>query len=401
MRCTLKVSRNQAIPAKKKIIWVSSLILDIHLHKTSRIEILRALAKRGHEVFLVAMSSSKKKDCEFTDVHVTSIPLRYVPFFSPAVYTLLLLLYLPLSFLQLRPDFVIVEPDATVLSVTPALLFPRSKKPKIILDVRSTPVGIYGIGGYLKTQFFNIAINTAKKFFQGITIITPLMKKEVCENYGVNSKFVGVWTSGVSTIAFNPENCSGTEMRKKFQLEGKFIILHHGVFGKERGIIETIKAFEILKNRYPDLVLFLLGRGDINLKDIIDELGLQNMVIVHDTVSYTEVRNYIAMCDVGIVPLPNLSDWRYQCPLNLLEYLAMKKAVIATDIPANREVLKESECGIYASSANPVAIANAIAYTYNKRSKLREWGTYGRALIEERYTWEKVAEDLESYLLEL
>jgi len=377
------------------------LILDIHLHKTSRIEILRALAKRGHEVFLVAAYSSKKKEIELTDVPVISIPLRYVPFFSTGAYVLLLFLYLPLFFLHLKPDFVILEPDATILSIVPTLLFPRLKKPKIVLDIRSTPVGISGIGGYLKTLFFTIALNTAKKFFQGITIITPLMKKEVCENYDINSRFVGVWTSGVSTIAFNPENCSETEMRKKFQLEGKFVVLHHGVFGKKRGIIETIKAIEILKNAYPYLVLFLLGRGDINLKDIIKELDLQNMVIVHDTVDYAEVRKYIAMCDVGIVPLPNLSDWRYQCPLNLLEYLAMKKVAIATDIPANRGILRESKCGIYASSANPVAIANAIAYAYNKRSKLREWGTYGRALIEERYSWEKVAENLENYLLEL
>jgi len=375
--------------------------LDIHLHKTSRIEILRALAKRGHEVFLVATYSSKKKEFELTDVHAISIPLRYVPFFSTGAYVLLLFLYLPLSFLYLKPDFVIVEPDATILSIAPTLLFPRSKKPKIVLDIRSTPVGIFGIGGYLKTLFFNIALNTAKKFFQGITIITPLMKKEICENYDINSRFVGVWTSGVSTIAFNPENCPGTEMRKKFHLEGKFVIFYHGVFGKERGIIKTIKAIEILKNRYPDLVLFLLGRGGLNLKDIIRELDLQNMVIVHDTVSYVEVRKYIAMCNVGIVPLPNLSDWRYQCPLNLLEYLAMKKAVIATDIPANREVLRESKCGIYASSANPREIAEAIVYAYNNRGMLRKWGAYGRMIVEERYSWMKVAEDFEAYLLQL
>jgi len=398
------MSRNQKSPQKGKIVWISSLILDIHLHKTSRIEILRALAKRGHEVFLVATYSSKKRELELTDVPVISVPLRYVPFFSTCAYVLLLLLYLPLFFLRLKPDFVIVEPDATILSIAPILLFPRSKRPKIVLDIRSTPVGIFGIGGYLKTLFFNVALNTAKKFFQGITIITPLMKKEICENYDINSRFVGVWTSGVSTIAFDPENCPGTEMRKKFHLEGKFVILYHGVFGSARvgrGIIETIKAIEILKNMYPDLVLFLLGRGVLNLKDIIRELDLQNMVIVHDAVSYPEVRKYMAMCDVGIVPLPNLSDWRYQSPLNLLECLAMKKAVIATDIPANREILRESKCGIYASSANPEEIAKAIAYAYENRTELRNWGAFGRIIVEKGYSWEKVAENLETYLLKL
>jgi len=264
-------------------------------------------------------------------------------------------------------------------------------------------VGIIGISGYFKTLFFNIALYAAKKFFQGITIITPLMKKEVCQNYDINSRFVGVWTSGVSTTTFRPEIYPGTEMRKKFGLKDKFVIFHHGVFAEERGIIETIKAIETLRSRYPNFVLFLLGKRwhAFNPESIIRKLDIQDMVIVHDSVSYIEVPNYIAMCDVGIVPLPSLSDWRHQCPLNLLEYLAMKKVVIATDIPANREVLGKSECGIYASTADPKEIAAAIVYAYNNKRMLRKWGDYGRMIVEKRYSWDKVADDFEAYLLQL
>lgn len=397
------MSRSQTSSQKKKIVWISSLILDIHLHKTSRIEILRGLAKRGHEVFLVASYSSQRSLHELTDVCMISIPLRYVPFLSTIAYVLLLSIYLPFFFLYMKPDFVIVEPHVAILGLTPTLLFLRSKRPKIVLDIRSTPVGIFGIGGYFKTLLFNIAIYTAKKFFQGITIITPLMKKEVCENYNINSRFVGVWTSGVSTTTFTPEIYPGTEIRKKFGLMDKFVIFHHGVFGKERGITETVKAVETLKGRYPNLVLFLLGRSwrAFNPENVIRELGVQNMVIVHDSVSYVEVPKYIAMCDVGIVPLPSLSDWRHQCPLNLLEYLAMKKVVIATDIPANREVLGKSKCGIYASTADPKEIAAAIVYAYNNKGMLRKWGDYGRMIVEKRYSWDKVADDFEAYLLQL
>ena len=106
------------------------------------------------------------------------------------------------------------------------------------------------------------------------------------------------------------------------------------------------------------------------------------------------------MCDVGIVPLPDLPDWRSQCPLNLLEYLAMGKVVIATDIPANRKVIGKSKCGIYVSSADPREIAKAIMYAYDNKDELKEWGSYGRAIINAKYSWKKVAEDFENYLLE-
>lgn len=397
------MQRSQTGQQKKKIVWISPLILDVHLHKTTQIEILQALTRRGHKVFLFASYSSKKSLHELLDVPATLIPLRHVPFFSTFSYIVILLLYLPFFFIRWKPDFVIVEPGPVTFSVAPMLLLPRSKRPKIVLDVRSGPVGKRRIS---TAVCFDIALFKAKKFFQRITTITPLSKKKLCEKYNISSRFVDVWTSGVSITAFNPENCSGTEMKKKLGLENKFVILYHGSFGTpnaQRGIIETIKAIGLLKGRYPNLVLFLLGNGGYGpkLKELIRQLGIRNMIVIHNPVSYVEVPKYIAMCDVGIIPLPNFSYWRHQCPLNLLECLAIKKVVIATDIPANREVLGKCKCGIYASSADPKEIATAIVYAYNNKKMLRKWGAYGRMIVENRYSWDKMAEDLEAYLLQL
>ena len=81
------------------------------------------------------------------------------------------------------------------------------------------------------------------------------MRKEVCDKFHINSKTVGVWTSGVSTTLFDPEKNDekGTELRKKFGLTDNFVIFHHGNFGFKRGIVECIESVEIIKrkqNRY-------------------------------------------------------------------------------------------------------------------------------------------------------
>jgi glycosyltransferase involved in cell wall biosynthesis len=157
----------------------------------------------------------------------------------------------------------------------------------------------------------------------------------------------------------------------------------------------------IVRRAYPDVVLFLLGAGPIvpGLKELIQKEKLQDNVIVHDPVDYAEVPKHIAMCDVGIIPLPDLAYWRFQCPLKLLEYLAMKKVVIATDIPAHRSIIGKEKCGIYISSAKPMEIAKSIMYAYHNREQLEEWGKTGRKIIKQKYTWEKVAKNLENYLL--
>lgn len=385
----------------KKILWISNLILDISLHKTSQIEILRALARRGHRVFLVASYSSKKMD-ELEDVNLITVPLKHLKPLSTVAYVVILLLYMPFFLLRLNPDIIIIEPNATIFSLVPSLLLPRTEKTKFVLDIRSTPTCIFGLSGYLNLIVFNIALYITKKFFQGITIITNLMKKEVSEEYNINPEHIGVWTSGVSPEAFRSEKYCKADLRKKLNLEDRFVVFYHGnLLEKNRGIEETVRAIKILKKKYPKILLFLLGNADHRLKNQILKLGVQDRVILHESVNYEEVPKYVAACDVGIIPLKNLPVWRYQCPLKLLEYLAMKKVVTATDIPAHREILGKSKCVIYISSADPKEIAEAICYAYDNRKFLTRWGTNGREIIEEKYTWDKVAGDLENYILHL
>jgi len=398
---------------RKKIVWVSLLFMDKSLYKTTQIEILTHLARRGHEAILIALYSEEKYKSESSDLHVITVPLRNIPIITNVIFNLILLFFLPFYVLYLKPDFIIVEPqDATAFSMISLLLFPKSKRPKIILDARTShfqeKLRTSSVRAYINDLTFFGSFHLAKKFFDGITTITPMMKEDFCAKLKIIPKSVGVWTSGVNTKLFNPQKLAkkGKKLRIGLDLADKFIVFYHGDFGSDnspsRGIIETIKSIEILKDKINNLVLFLLGRSQLTpmIKKMIKKSGMQNKVIIHDPVDYENVPQYIAMCDVGIIPLPDLPEWRYQCPLKLLEYLAMGKVVIATDIPMNRYVIGKCKCGIYISRVNPEEIAKAITYAHNHIRKLRQWGSYGRAIVSKSYTWEKVAKDLEDYLLQ-
>jgi len=389
----------------KKIVWVSFLILDLWLHKTSRIEIMEHLAKRGYTVHLIAVRSRKECKLRNSSIHVVSIPLRYIPIFSPILFVGVLLVFLPYYIISLRPDFIVTEPNISIFGLMWVPLLSRFRRFKVVLDIRSTPVETVGLRGCLQTFCFDASIFIAEKLFDGITIITTLMRKEICNKFRIDSKIVGVWTSGVSPTLFDPEKIDkeGIELRKKFGLTGKFVIFHHGNFGFKRGIIETIESFKILKNSYHDLVLFLLGTGPAlpEMEKVIEEDGIQDRVLIHSPVDYADVPKYVAMCDIGIVPLPDLPDWRHQCPLKLLEYLSMKKVVVITDIPAHREVVGKSKCGIYISTVDAMEIARAITYAYKNKERLKQTGSCGRAIVNRKYSWKKVAEAFDNYLTRL
>jgi glycosyltransferase involved in cell wall biosynthesis len=233
------------------------------------------------------------------------------------------------------------------------------------------------------------------------------MKKEICNRFHIDPEWVGVWSSGVSADLFSYEQYAhdGMDLREKFGLTEGFIVFYHGGFSQARGLMDAIGAMSLVKTRYPDLVLFLLGTGSAEtveeMRKAIMESGLQDRVVLHGAVDYKEVPKYIAMSDVGIVPLLDLPQWRNQCPLKLLEYLAMKRVVIISDIPCHREIIGTDKCGIYMSSISPAGIASSIAYAHENRDKLKDWGANGQVIVMNKYTWEKIARNLEDYLIRM
>lgn len=390
----------------KRILWINPIMLNDGLHKTDFLEILMALAKRGYNICLVAINPGSSKRKLFHDrdskIRVISLPLRNAPVITQIMFATLLAFLLPIYIINFKPKFVIARPHLSVLSLMPAFFLSRPKNVEFILDIRSTPVETMGFRGFLQRFWFAPSILMAKRLFKGMTIISPLMRREVSSSFHLDSDKIGIWTSGVSTDLFNPQNCisESIELKRKLGLSGKFVVFYHGVFTATRGLTETLKAVKTLKRQNLEIVFFLLGTGPMTpiLKGLIDKEGLQGNAIIHEPVDHREVPKFIGISNVCIIPLPNHPFWRFQSPLKLLEYLAMNKVVIATDIPAHRSIIDEEKCGIYIQSTKPVEIARSIVYAYNNKERLADWGRSGRKIIMKKYSWEKVAKDLEDYL---
>jgi glycosyltransferase involved in cell wall biosynthesis len=311
--------------------------------------------------------------------------------------------FVPLYSLAKKPDSVIVTPGAFVIPVTIwAKVLAKPLRIKFVLDIRSTPVEVVSRRARLILLFFNISVLLARKALDGITVITEAMRLEISRKFDLDQRKVGLWTCGVSTELFNAANFpdAPVRLRRDLRLEGKLVILYHGVFGLKRGIIESVKAMSAVSG---DVVLFLLGDGAAlpAIMETIKQGGLADRVVVHKPVKYEDVPKYVAMCDVGLVPLPDMPDWRNQNPLSLLECLAMGKPVILTDIPANRSVVGNDRCGIYVPSATPTNFAKAMQYCNNHREALNRWGSSGRTLVQNKYTWTHVAKCLDDYLTSL
>jgi glycosyltransferase involved in cell wall biosynthesis len=388
---------------RTSLLWISFTRFGVDLHSNSVLNIASEIQELGNDVSLIAVQSKDNLQYREGQLRLISIPLKGHQSITPIIFTTYLSLVLPIYIAYYKIEVIVIEPFIDVFCIIPQLIISKFKKLKIILDIRTVPVETVGFRGFLRHFWFNISINLAKHFFDGITIITPLMRKDICSSFKIDPKTVGTWSSGVDTKLFDPAKSfnEGKELKKRLGLSNKFIVFYHGVLTATRGLEITIESINSLKKKYPDVVLLLLGAGPIEsrLKSLINSKQLQNNVVIHGPVDQLDVPKFISMSDVCIVPLPNHPYWRSQSPLKLLEYLSMEKIVILSDIPAHRLIIGEAQCGIFLSSVTSEEISKTIEYVYLNHDSLREYSKMGRQIVEKEFTWPKIALELENYVL--
>lgn len=361
------------------------------------------LADRGFDVELCAIRSKERYSTD--DLKVCCIPLRYAPPLHLIFFSVIMFLFLPIYVLVKKPRFIVTDPGPWILAFLWKPVLSKCMHVKAILDIRSTPVEVYGWQMAVKNLFFRISILIANRMFDGITVVTSLMRDDIAKSFQIDPYEIGVLPNGVSAN-FDPAKyaAEGRLLRRKFGLTNAFVVLYHGAVSSNRGLIESARSIEMLdRGKYDDVVLFILGSGPAlsKIRRLVDERGIHGRVVFHDPVHYNQVPKYIAMADVGLVPLPNHPDWVHQCPLNLLEYLAMEKPVIITDISCNRWIVGKNKCGTYVKDADPKEFAKAISYLHDNRKMLKQWGAHGKSIVERKFNWNMIAEGFEKYLVSL
>jgi len=358
----------------------------------------KCLLKKGHLVYLIVPYSGNGHDFGLGKniVYLPTMPWRglYSLGFSLTVFP-----YLIAVTLLDTPNIILLGQKA-FFPLVPFMALSKLRliKTKFVLDIRSIPVEIHHPIDRIKEQIYKAVLLLANFFLDGVTVISPLMQKQICDEYNINKNNVGIWSSGVSLETFNFEAID--PISEPHFCNKELIVMYHGVLSQSRGLQEAVKAIKLLESKYPDIVFLVLGDGKAKdeLESLIKELNLENNVFLHKSVPYDDVPKYIASCDIGILPFPNLNWWRVSSPLKLMEYLAMGKSVIVTDIEAHREALNNSPGGIFIKSHQPEEIAKGIEKAYHLRNKLRKMGRMGRERVIHKYTWEKQAENLINFL---
>ncbi|PAX09229.1 glycosyltransferase family 4 protein [Sphingomonas lenta] len=102
----------------------------------------------------------------------------------------------------------------------------------------------------------------------------------------------------------------------------------------------------------------------------------------HDWSEDSEAR-LLSTVDVGVMPLPDRSFERGKCGYKLIQYMASGRAVIASPVGVNAEIV-DGEVGLLATT--PAEWAEAIRMLAADPARTEAMGQAGRRRVEERYS---------------
>jgi glycosyltransferase involved in cell wall biosynthesis len=128
---------------------------------------------------------------------------------------------------------------------------------------------------------------------------------------------------------------------------------------------------------------------------LVRELGLSGRVTITGHVPPRDVARHLSRATMLVLPnTRSVISERYTSPLKLFEYLALGLPIVASDLPAIREILTDGRTALLVPPDDPAALAAALTRLARSPAESAALGAAARALAPE-YTWDKRAERLD------
>jgi len=229
--------------------------------------------------------------------------------------------------------------------------------------------------------------------------VSHFIKRELI-GAGIDDKKITTIHHGIDPRIYKPNIKTDKILKKYPQLKNKRVIFHPARMGLAKGCDVSIKALNIVKQRFPDIILVLAGTkniidwGGTQQKDIaymvnlVKIFGLEKNVLI-DTFSLEEIAELYGVAQVCMYPSSSGEPFG----LTMLESLASGKPMIVTDSGGMPEIIQDGITGYVIPVKDFEILASRIIQLLSDERLRERFGYTGRQIIEKSFTKEIVTRD--------
>jgi glycosyltransferase involved in cell wall biosynthesis len=221
---------------------------------------------------------------------------------------------------------------------------------------------------------------TKKKIWLSVEqFIFPKLKKVFTVNASIAQIYEAKYKVKVNILRNVPRKSTlqfetKANLRKQLNLplNKKIIIMQGSGINVSRGGEEAIEAMQLVENT----LLFIIGAGDAIplLKQMVQDLKLQEKVIFIVKLPYRELLNYTACADAGLtLDKDNNLNYRYSLPNKLFDYFACGLPVIASKLVEIEKIYHQFPFGILVNEVTVKSVADAIQLVDVDGANYKQW----------------------------
>ncbi|MHA1230772.1 MAG: glycosyltransferase family 4 protein [Candidatus Helarchaeota archaeon] len=299
-----------------------------------------------------------------------------------------------------REKFDIIHTLYPLSSLAASIMAEFPKKANVIYELRSPWIYIGETSGYLPRIFRSLSkrivafiekrlMRKVKGFIFITEALYDLYKNKLPKNY----KYT-IIPSGINTNIFSKEKDT-VDLRKKLNLkEDTTIIGYIGSLEKQRELDVLATYFKKALEEIPNIILVFIGEGSgrKRIENIIKNNNLESKIFILPPVSHEKIGNWINAFDICVSHLPDIFIYRPSFPLKILEYAALNKPVIASDMQPHRNFHeKYSKCYLYSDSESFILRIKEVLEAENDQNKFDV----------NEYSWKNLAKQIAEFYKEV
>jgi glycosyltransferase involved in cell wall biosynthesis len=239
---------------------------------------------------------------------------------------------------------------------------------------------------------------------EGYITITAGLAAELTKRFGTRPRLAVVpdgarLTSG-SDLVFQHRADADVEIQ---DLTPKVaVVAYAGHLYAWKGVDTLVEAIA----RVPDVQALIVGGHEkepdlARLREAAHRLGIADRVTFTGLVAPSAVPAWLARADILALPNPpSAISTHATSPLKLFEYMAAGRAIVGSDLPAIREVLRHDVTAWLVPAGDATALAAGIAQLARDPDRRQRLADAARRQVAE-YSWSRRAEKIEVLLTEV
>ena len=202
-----------------------------------------------------------------------------------------------------------------------------------------------------------------------VFIVLSQFSKEKMIRYGLPEEKIEVLPNCIDVDQYHPHKMVGD------------YVLFLGKLSEKNGIFTLVQAMKHI----PEVKLKVAGEGEMGplLKEYVAKEGLKNVEFL-GFVTGEKLAKLMQGCYFTVFP----SLCYHNCPMSVLESLASRKPVVASNLGSVPEFVEDGVDGFLFEPGDPTDLAEKIKYLFRKPLLVKKMGIAGRLKIESRFSSE-------------